>query len=201
MMRADFLDLHSRLASPIHRLPTALKLAVALAVILTTTGTGPVVWAVLAVGLLVVAAVSRVPVGFLARRWLWLAPVGAGLPVVALFPPGGMEKFLALFARSALCLFTMILLAATTPFDELLRVARRARVPAVVVTTLALMYRYVFVLADELRRMRQARASRTFTRSRARWWRSLGTVIGQLFVRSTERAERIYAAMCARGWR
>jgi cobalt/nickel transport system permease protein len=201
MMRADFLDQHSRLASPIHRLAAGVKLAVALAVILTTMWTGPVVWAVLAVGLLAVAALSRVPIGFLARRWLWLAPVAVGMALVALFPPGGVGKFLTLLARSGLCLFTMILLAATTPFQEMLRVARRAGAPAVVVTTLALMYRYVFVLVDELQRMRQARASRTFTRSRARWWRSLGTVIGQLFVRSTERAERIYAAMCARGWR
>ena len=28
-----------------------------------------------------------------------------------------------------------------------------------------------------------------------------GAVIGRLFVRSTERAERIHAAMCARGWK
>jgi energy-coupling factor transporter transmembrane protein EcfT len=29
----------------------------------------------------------------------------------------------------------------------------------------------------------------------------MATVISQLFIRSSERAERIYAAMCARGWR
>ncbi len=200
-MRPDFLDQHSRLASPIHRLPAAVKLAAALAVILTTTFTGPVVWAWLAGGLVVVAVVSRVPPGFLVRRLLWLELVAAGVAVLALFQPGGGGKFLALLARSTLCLFTMILLAGTTPFHEIVRVLQRLRVPGLMVTTLALMYRYVFVLADELRRMRHARASRTFTRSRAQWWRSLGTVIGQLFVRSTERAERIYAAMCARGWR
>jgi energy-coupling factor transporter transmembrane protein EcfT len=32
-------------------------------------------------------------------------------------------------------------------------------------------------------------------------WRLLATVIGQLFVHTTERAERIYMAMCARGWK
>lgn len=200
-MRPDFLDQHSRLASPIHRLPAGVKLAAALAVILTTTFCGPVVWAWLAVGLVIVAAVSRVPPGFLARRWLWLLPVAAGVSALALLQPGGGAKFLALLARSSLCLFTMILLAGTTPFHEIVGVLRRVGVPGLMVTTVALMYRYVFVLADELRRMRHARASRTFTRSRARWWRSLGTVIGQLFVRSSERAERIYAAMCARGWR
>jgi cobalt/nickel transport system permease protein len=63
------------------------------------------------------------------------------------------------------------------------------------------MYRYLSVLVDEAERMQRARASRTFTRRRSHLWQSLGTVLGQLFVRSTERAERIYAAMCARGWK
>jgi cobalt/nickel transport system permease protein len=75
------------------------------------------------------------------------------------------------------------------------------RVPALLVTTLALMHRYLFVLLDESERMRRARSSRTFWRQRRARWRMLGTVVGQLFVRASERAERIYAAMCARGWK
>jgi cobalt/nickel transport system permease protein len=95
----------------------------------------------------------------------------------------------------------MILLSATTPFSGLLRVMQRLGVPWLLVTTLALMYRYLFVLANEAERMRRARASRTFTRQRCHLWRSLGTLLGQLFVRTSERSERIYAAMCARGWK
>ena len=68
-------------------------------------------------------------------------------------------------------------------------------------TTLALMYRYLPVLAEEARRMERARASRTFSRKRRIVWQNLGAVVGRLFVRTTDRAERIYLAMCARGWR
>ena len=49
--------------------------------------------------------------------------------------------------------------------------------------------------------MRRARLSRTFSSGRRRHWQSLATVVGQLFVRASERAERIYDAMCARGWK
>jgi energy-coupling factor transporter transmembrane protein EcfT len=49
--------------------------------------------------------------------------------------------------------------------------------------------------------MRRARNSRTFHRGRRLRWQTLATVVGQLFVRSSERAERIYDAMCARGWK
>ncbi|MEI8197996.1 MAG: energy-coupling factor transporter transmembrane component T, partial [Phycisphaerae bacterium] len=92
---------------------------------------------------------------------------------------------------------------------DLVEARRRLRVPALLVTTLALMYRYLFVLVDESQRMRRARQSRTFaasgsgaTRAVGGWrsWRTLATVVSQLFVRASERAERIYAAMCARGW-
>ena len=73
--------------------------------------------------------------------------------------------------------------------------------PGLLVTTLALLYRYLFVLIDELERMQRARAARTFRSSRWKTWQVLASIAGQLFVRSTERAERIYAAMCARGWK
>jgi energy-coupling factor transporter transmembrane protein EcfT len=49
--------------------------------------------------------------------------------------------------------------------------------------------------------MQRARASRTFSAQRVTAWRSLTAIIGQLFVRSVGRAERIYLAMCARGWK
>jgi cobalt/nickel transport system permease protein len=64
-----------------------------------------------------------------------------------------------------------------------------------------LMCRYLPVLAEESRRMQRARASRTFSSKRTLAWQNLTTVIGQLFIRSADRAERIYLAMCARGWK
>jgi cobalt/nickel transport system permease protein len=112
-----------------------------------------------------------------------------------------VEVFTLILVKSTLCLFTMILLANTTPFSEILGVLRRLRFPAVLITTLALMYRYLFVLIDEAERMKRARLSRTFAPRRARTWVSLSTLIGQLFVRSSERAERIFHAMTARGWK
>jgi len=59
----------------------------------------------------------------------------------------------------------------------------------------------LLVLLDESGRMKRARASRSFTRQRSRTWHAMATVASQLFIRSTERADRIWAAMCARGWR
>ena len=131
------------------------------------------------------------------QRWVSIA---LGVAVLAIFQPGGWRVFATVMVRTNLCLLTMILLSNTTPFADVLRVLQRVRVPPLLVTTLALMYRYLFVLADEVGRMGRARASRTFSPQRGVAWRSLAGIVSQLFIRSTERAERIYAAMCARGW-
>jgi cobalt/nickel transport system permease protein len=203
-MRHDFLDRYSRLDSPIHRLPAAVKLGTALATVgtvLLVPSPYPLRLGAIAVCLLAVAGLSGIPWGFVIRRLLLLEPFVLGVAILALLQPGGWRLFLFLVAKCTLCLLAMVLLSNTTPFAELLRVLKAARVPPLLVTTLSLMYRYVFVLVDEAQRMQRARTSRTFTPGRAWAWRSTATVVSQLFIRASERAERIYGAMCARGWR
>jgi len=203
-MRHDFLDRWSRLDSPIHRLPAGVKLPAALGLVVLVVALPRASWRAflgIAVLLIGVAVLSRIPIRFIAWRLLTLEPLALGVAGLALFQPDGGRIFATLLAKTTLCLFTMILLSNTTPFSALLAVMRRACVPALLVSTLALMYRYLFVLTDEAQRMRRARMSRTFRPGRWWTWRILATVIGQLFVRSTERAERIYAAMAARGWK
>ena len=61
-------------------------------------------------------------------------------------------------------------------------------------------YRYIFVLVDEAERMERARDSRCYG---GRWlWHAkvIGQMIGTLFLRSYERAERVYVAMVSRGF-
>ena len=188
----------------IHRLPAAVKLVGALALVvamLLLPPAEPIYLGVAAALVLAIAALSRVSALFLAKRLLLLEPFVLGVAILALFQPGGVRLFLFLVAKCTLCLLVMLLLSNTTPFEQLLRVLKSACVPALLVTTLSLMYRYLFVIVDEAQRMRRARISRTFTLRRSRSWRTLATVVSQLFIRTSERAERIYAAMCARGWR
>jgi cobalt/nickel transport system permease protein len=189
--------------SPVHRLPAAAKLAAALAVVaavLLVPQSRPALLGAIAAILLIVAGLSRIPWPFLVRRVAILEPFVLGVAALALLGPGGWRLFAFLAARCTICLLAMVLLANTTPFADLLRVLKRLRVPALMVTTLALMYRYLFVLADEAQRMSRARASRTFIAKRSWAWRISATVVSQLFIRASERAERIYDAMCARGW-
>ena len=203
-MHVHHLDTYSHLDGPMQRLPAAVKLAWAMGVIiaaLLTPRSHPMILAGLAGFVLLAAWISRVPLWFLFKRLLILEPVVIGVALLSLFQPHGLNVFAFIMARSTLCLFTMILLANTTPFQEILTILKRLRIPALIVTTLALMHRYLGVLIEESLRLRRARASRTFASTRQSAWRSLAGVAGQLFIRCGRRAECIYAAMCSRGWR
>ena len=195
---------HSRPHSPLSHVPATLKLGVALAIIVITVlvpGTR-VSWFVSAnIFLALVVLISRLPLLFLLKRLALLSPFVLGVALLNAVQPVAGASWWNVAVRSAICLLTVILVSNTTPFSSILRVLKFAHVPSLLVTTLALMHRYLFVLTDEAERMRRARASRTFTRQHGARWRTLATVVSQLFIRGSERAERIYDAMCARGWK
>ncbi len=87
------------------------------------------------------------------------------------------------------------------PFDQLLATLRRLRLPSVFLAILALMYRFLFVLWDELDRMRTARQVRLF-RKPSLWeqWQQGAQMLGRLLIRALDRADRVHGAMMARGW-
>lgn len=181
-----------------------LKLAVALALIVGTAllpRRPDALYLVPAAVLLLLWPFCRMPLGYTMRRLAVVECFILGIALLSLFTPASAPVFLSALLKSNLCVLTMLLLTWTTPFYDILQELRRLRLPPVMLTTLALMYRYLPVLAEESRRMQRARASRTFSRRRRVAWHNLTTILGQLFVRSADRAERIYLAMCARGWK
>jgi cobalt/nickel transport system permease protein len=202
-MRRGLTDPYEHRESVVHRAPAGVKLVAAVLFVAAVVTVPPSPRTLLpAAGLLLAAtAAARIPPWPYLRRLLLLEPFALGVALLALAQPGGARIFATMLARSTLCLAAMVLLTTTTRFTDLLGVLWRARVPVLLVTTLALLHRYLFVLVDEMRRMDRARQSRTIVAvRRRRWWLS-STVVAHLFVRTSERAERVYAAMVARGWR
>jgi len=203
-MRHDFFDRFSRLDSSIHHLPSSLKLLFSFGIIFTTVIV-PVyyqwVFFVFFTILILVSFMSKIPWRFIGGRILFLEPFALGIAVLSLFQHNGFAIFLSILIKSTLCLFTIILFSNTTPFSEILVIFRRIGIPALLIKILALTYRYLFVLIDEAVRLRRARDSRMFVIRRSRIWLSLTSLMGQLFIRSTERSERIYTAMISRGWK
>jgi cobalt/nickel transport system permease protein len=190
-------------SGPLHRLPAPGKLtgAVAFVLVVALAPRGAFGLYAAAGGLLAVAAaVSRVSPMRLLVRLLWVEPFAIGIALLSLLQPDGVRIFLALLTKSTLCLVCFVLVATTTRFTDLLIGLRTLRVPALLVSILALTYRYLFLLVEEAGRMQRARLSRSGVRRRGLGWWLGTTVIAQLFIRSSERAERVHAAMSARGF-
>lgn len=119
----------------------------------------------------------------------------------------GLLRFVSILIRSWLSVQMAILLVATTRFPDLIHALEHLRVPAILTTIIAFLYRYLFVLTDEVFRLIRARESRSAAAPGKRvgggvLWRAkvAGNMAGQLFLRSYERSDRIYQAMVARGY-
>mgnify|MGYP001002969955 CR=1 FL=1 len=119
----------------------------------------------------------------------------------------GLLRFVSILIRSWLSVQMAILLVAVTHFPDLIHAFEHLRVPAILTTIIAFLYRYLFVLTDEVFRLLRARESRSAAAAGSRsgggvLWRAkvAGNMAGQLFLRSYERSDRIYNAMLARGY-
>jgi len=93
-----------------------------------------------------------------------------------------------------------ILLVAATRFPDLIHAFEHLRVPAILTTIIAFLYRYLFVLSAEGGRMARARSLRSFA-GRGLGVRVYASLVGHLLLRTFERAQRIYQAMLSRGFR
>jgi cobalt/nickel transport system permease protein len=194
---------YAHLDSRVHRAPASAKLFAVLALVLAIAlvPVGRAGWvAVVLLGLAAVAHAARIPLSAFIARIAIAEPFVLGVAVLALFQGRGIAVFLAVVLKSTTCVAAVQLLAHTTPFQDMLEALGRARVPAILIHTLGLLHRYLFVLVEETHRMRRARAARTWQTSAWGAWKALASVVAVSFVRSASRAERIYAAMRARGW-
>src|SRR5690606_15220474 len=119
----------------------------------------------------------------------------------------GLLRFISILIRSWISVQFAILLVAVTRFPDLIHALEHLKVPAILTTIISFLYRYLFVMTDEVFRLLRARESRSggITGKRSGGgvlWRAkiAGNMVGQLFLRSFERSDRIYHAMVSRGY-
>jgi cobalt/nickel transport system permease protein len=232
-MHIHFLDPYTPGASPVHRLDARIKLVLALCIVLAATlmpvGAWPA-YILLFSLLLCVEMLSELGVRWVLKRSSLALPfVLAALPVIFTtqgsvllhIPVGfgelavtlpGVERFASIAIKSWLSVQAAVLLASTTQFPDLLVAMRALKVPRLLVVVFGLMWRYLFVLADEAVRLMRAREARSgqlavphapgLKPGGSIAWRArvTGGMAGNLFLRSFSRADRIYAAMMARGY-
>jgi cobalt/nickel transport system permease protein len=111
----------------------------------------------------------------------------------------GLVSFASIMLKTLLCVFAVLILIATTPFNDICALLTSKRGLGVIGLQLSLTYRYIGVLVDEAQRMWTAYILRA-PGTKAVRMKDMGSFLGQLLLRSFERAERVYNAMKCRGF-
>jgi cobalt/nickel transport system permease protein len=111
---------------------------------------------------------------------------------------GDSLRALALAEKSFLSGTAALLLVGTTPLTGWTAALESWRVPRMLILVIQFVYRYLFVIAEQVQRMRWAALCRG---PQQRGFRLAAGLVGVLFARSWQRADGIYHAMLARGFR
>jgi cobalt/nickel transport system permease protein len=203
--------------SPVHRLDPRAKVVGLLGVTLVAVTTPLSAWPVYlacATTLAGIAALAGVGPRTIWRRGRFVTPLVLFVAVFLPFVRGGeqvdlgplsvsaagLAAFAAVSVKAVLGTVSAILLGATTTFPSTLRALEALRLPRLLVLIAGFVYRYLFVVVDEVQRMRAALAARGYRPRSALQAGAVGRVASALFLRTHSRGERVYLAMLSRGY-
>jgi len=210
-----YLERLSRLDSPVHRLDPGIKVLTTLFFIITVVSmdkysvSGLLPFFIYPVYLASMGNISR---KYIARKLLYLSVfalfIGIFNPVFdrstafqlgGITVTGGWVSFASIMVKYALTVSAALVLLAVTGFHRICGALERFRVPPVFIIQLMFLYRYIFLLVEEAMGLSRARALRSFS-SKGMSFRVFVPLLGQLLLRTLDRAQRIHLAMCCRGF-
>lgn len=158
---------------------------------------------------------ARLPVTALAKRLAQALPFFL-LPALALpfsiagpefielgpfrLSQAGTVRAVEIVTRATLAVAAVSIAVSVTRATDLLNALDDLPLPQLVRSSLALGYRYVYLLNDELERSQRALRSRMGRATGWRVWRARGSMLAHLFTRAHDRGMRIHAAMLSRGY-
>lgn len=160
----------------------------------------------------VLMAMGKLPPGFIFEKTLLAAPFAL---FIGIFNPimdrtillhlgpigisGGWVSFFSIMMRFTLTASAALVLIGVTGFNSVCMAVEKMGAPRIFAVQLLFLYRYIFVLADEASRVSRARGLRTFG-SRGMGIKVFASMIGQMLLRTLDRAKRIHLAMRCRGF-
>ncbi len=191
----------SRGFSPIHKLHAVTKIVAGLTLLiciatLTEHTPSACVAYLLFLGELVI--VSKLPLGHVLLSAAAVLPFAASFAVVSALA-GQPGRAVMLVVRGYLSALAALMLISTTPAPALFEGLETLHAPRFLIQVMQFLHRYLIVLTEESRTMRDAAASRAGA-VRTMELRKAAGAMSVLFSRSYNRAEHIHQAMLARGF-
>jgi cobalt/nickel transport system permease protein len=219
-MHHAYIDKFAYQDSPVHRLDARVKFIIAVvftAVVISLPRTSVSILFCYAIGPFAVLVLGGIPLRFTFKHILYVSPFVVVLALTGplydrsaatvVFGPWswqttvGWLRCWTIAGKFVVTMLTLIALVSTTRFADLLAGLQRLAVPRLLVIQLGFLYRYIFLLIDNAQHILRARAGRSIGRVGFRAGiKFAAAMLGSLFVRSVDTAERVNAAMRARGF-
>lgn len=209
------LDKLSRQDSPVHRLdPRAKLLTTAVFIVIVISFNKYEIAQLLPFFLYPVLLVmlAGLPPAYFLKKIIILSPfvlfVGAFNPFLdreiifqagPLAISGGWISFISILLRFSLTVSAALILIATSGFSNVCMALEQLGAPRIFAMQLLFLYRYLFVLTEDGIRMIRARALRSFN-GRGLGLRVFRQLLGNLLLRTMDRAQRVHMAMLCRGF-
>lgn len=168
--------------------------------IILTLGVFPLLW----------LFIGDVNLSLIASQMILPALIGAGLGIFNVFidreivyhliipvTKGGIA-FTVIILKSIFSVMCTLLLVSTTKLEDVGYAMEKLKIPPVFVTVLLFVYRFLFLLVEEVTQTQQAYELRSGHRGvHIKIW---GSLIGPIIIRAYERSQMVYDAMCLRGF-
>lgn len=209
------LDVLSNKKTPVHGIDSRIKVLTTLCFIVVVVSFNKYDLARLAPFVaypIAIMAIGEIPFSYIGKKLLIASPF---VFFLAVFNPildrsavmhlggvaisGGLVSFASIMVKYVLTVSAGLTLVACTGFDSICSALTRMGVPSAFAVQLLFVYRYIFVLGEEAARMSRARALRSFG-DRGMGIGVYASMLGQLLIRTMDRAQRIHLAMLCRGF-
>lgn len=219
-MHHAYIDKFAYQDSPVHRLDSRVKFAAVViftAAVISLPSYAVGILACYAIGPFAILVTGRVPVKFALKHILVVSPFIVVLAlsspiydkaiVIVEFGPlswqmtrGWLQCF-SILGKFTVTMLALIGLVSTTRFSDLLAGLEKLGIPKVLIVQLGFLYRYIFVLIEDAQHILRARTGRKLRNLGARLeLKTAAAMIGSLFIRSLDTAERVSIAMQGRGF-
>lgn len=111
----------------------------------------------------------------------------------------GMYSMITLFFKAGFAVFASFILIETTSIEDICYALQTLHMPKILVVLVLLIYRYIIMMLKETERITQAYSMRA-PGQRGINFKVWGSLVGQMLLRSVDKAQIVYESMVMRGF-
>ncbi len=109
-----------------------------------------------------------------------------------------MDASIFIFFRALSAVLSTLFLILTTPINDLVHIFKKFKIPKIFIEMTVLIYRFIFILLEEMRDIREAQEIRLGYSSLGNSYKSLSLLITLLFIRVMKRYEDMEISLKSR---